>query len=212
MVSYQPGIPTGTINLDVDYINIRDNFTKADTSFGTDHVPFSSGTLQNGYHTSIHFNPISTTITNPPNNMPPNGYTTVPGIGQLFGSEINDGNSIDTALFSLTGNGILTQLTSNFLPVIAPNGYTYLPGGLILQWGRVNSITNGTVTFATANKSFPNSCFGVWTTAFWVGATVPSGVATVNIKLNTNISFDWVFNTNSGQYAGGGFFWIAVGN
>lgn len=161
MSIYQPGIPTGTVNLDVDYQNVQNNFRQLDTSFGVDHVTFSNQTAQNGYHTSIHFNPFSTTVTNPPNNQPPVVPAAVAGYGQLFSSQINDGINTDTALYFLTGGNRLMQLTRNFAPVALQNGYTFLPGGLILQWARfIASGNTGTLTFAAAGViPFPNNCF-----------------------------------------------------
>lgn len=195
---YQPGIPTGTVKLNTDYENIRNNFTRADTSFGTDHVPFSSNTPQNGYHTSIHFNPISTTATNLPNNNPPQTPPVVPGIGQLFSSQITDGYGTDTALFSLTGNGLLTQLTSNFVPNLSPtNGSTFLPGGIVLKWGFGSAAplsTNLRINFTTP---FANSCFNVILTHFknttnsfnktdyWVNAKDVNGFDLVNDNSHT---------------------------
>jgi hypothetical protein len=90
------------------------------------------------------------------------------------------------------------------------NGGILIPGGILLKFGFVNSTTNGTVTF---NTPFPNSCFNVWTNAYFIGAN-PNGAAGIAIKNTvadlTASSFKWVFNTNSGAYSG--FFWAAIGN
>ncbi len=212
MSSYQPGIPTGTVNLDVDYLNIQNNFQQLDTSFGVDHVTFSNQTAQNGYHQSIHFNPVSTTATNPPNNQPVIAPATTGGFGQLFSAQINDGINADEALYFLTGGNRLTQMTRNFQPTIAANtGTTFIPGGFILKFGRVTASANttGTVNLNTNGISFPNACFSVWTQPFYTGAN-PSGVATAAIKINTPTSFTWTFITSSGAYTG--FLWVALGN
>lgn len=161
MSTYQPGIPTGTVNLDVDYQNIQNNFQQLDTTFGVDHVTYSNQTAQNGYHTSIHFNPVSTTSTNPPNNQPPVIPSAVAGYGQLFSAQVNDGVNNDESLYFLTGGGRLQQLTRNFAPVKANNGYTFLPGGLIMQWGvstSVSSSSGSTITFPIA---FPNAVYNI---------------------------------------------------
>ena len=36
-MSYQPGIPTGFIGLNEDYLNIQNNFTELNTQFSVDH-------------------------------------------------------------------------------------------------------------------------------------------------------------------------------
>lgn len=213
MSTYQPNIPTGTINLDVDYQNLRGNFQQLDTSFGIDHLPFSDQTAQNGYHTSIHLDPISTTTSNPPNNQPVVPPATTAGIGQVFSSEINDGISIDNALYFLTGNGLLSQLTRNFLPSANANGYTYLPGGIMLQWGQVTGLSgswpggNQPLLFATGNINFSSNCFAVFTT--FIGPT-SSSTGDICIVSKSNLNFVWNF-TGSSSAAFSGFYWLALG-
>ena len=112
MSTYQPNIPTGTVDLDIDYANLQGNFQQLDTQFGVDHIPFSnsSGTPPtgiNGYHQYVHFNPFSTTTTNPPNNYPVVPGTNAPsataGFGQLFSTQSNDGINTDEILWYLSG-------------------------------------------------------------------------------------------------------------
>lgn len=171
-MSYQPGIPSGTVDLDQDYINIRNNFTQLDNQFGVDHIPFSnnSGTPPtgvNGYHTSVHLNPISTTATNPTTNYPPAVPPTTIGFGQIFGVQVNDGFGPDQTFYYLSGQGRLTQMTRNFQPVTTgnsnQNGSTFLPGGIVLQWGFATVAINTTtsILFVTNNKDFPTACFNV---------------------------------------------------
>jgi hypothetical protein len=154
MPTYNPLIPSGTVNLDEDYKNIRDNFNQANIVINVDHVPFDNTTLQVGYHKDIHFNPVSTTVTNAPNNyvtatqFPQGVPATVAGIGQLFSSSVNDGiGVVDTGLYWLTGAGKQVALTRNFVPSHAASGRTFLPGGLILQWKTVTSLVSGTTPF-----------------------------------------------------------------
>lgn len=149
-MTFQPGIPTGSVPLNQDYLNIQGNFTQLNTQFQVDHVPLTStsGNPPNGYHEAIHLVPPSTTASNPPNNYPPNGVTTTGGFGQIFAPQLNDGINSDESLYFLSGGGRLTQLTRNFTPITTTNGATFLPGGLILQWGQVSApATSGQVTF-----------------------------------------------------------------
>ena len=216
MSSYQPGIPTGSVNLDVDYLNIQGNFQQLDTSFGVDHIPFSQ-TAQNGYHTAIHLNPVSTTATNPPNNQPvdPTSYTATPGIGQVLSAQIDDGINPDEALYFLTGGNRLLQLTRNFVPVAATNGYTFLPGGLIMQWG-LQALTNsssqtGNVLFASSNINFPTNCFNISVSLISkVGGTSSSdNTLAVRSGSVTKLQFTYDYNGQGGSYTG--FFWTAIG-
>lgn len=227
-MSYQPGIPTGNVNLDVDYQNLQNNFQQLDTQFGIDHIPFSntSGTPPtgvNGYHQNIHFNPFSTTTTNPPNNYipassKPSGVpAATPGFGQLFSCQVNDGLATDHSLYWLTGGNRLIPLTRNLTPLPNTNGYTFLPGGLIFQWGRqtLNGASNetGTVVFATSNINFPNACRTVQLTLISnSGGTISSNntLSVIDTQVGTN-GFKYQYNGNGGgNYPA--FYWMAIGN
>jgi hypothetical protein len=220
-MSYQPGIPTGSIPLNQDYLNIQQNFTQINDQWEEDHVPLTStsGIPPNGYHTAIHLVPVSTPTSNPPNNQPINGYTATPGYGQIFDATINDGINTDTALYFLTGNGGLQQLTRNFVPRASANGFTFLPGGLILQWGIVTTAFSssasktGTVTFSTENMAFPNACFSVLFTMIGnssSGQTIQLDSET--IPNPTKTGFVWRFTQAPNGTSYTGFYWTAVGN
>ncbi len=210
MSTYQPNIPTGTIRLDVDYANIRGNFQQLDTSFNVDHVTFSNVSAQNGYHKSIHFNNVSTTATNPPNNYPPNGVTATGGYGQLFGAQVNDGFNPDETLFFLTGGNRLLQLTSNIVPVKSLIGYTFLPGGLLMQWGlqglTSSNSQSGTTSFPVV---FPNACLNVSATLISKPSGTTSSNNTLGIRTIVPASFVYDYNGAGGQYVA--FSWVAIG-
>jgi len=203
---YQPGIPTGRVNFNVDYQNVQNNFLQLDTSFGVDHLPFSNQSGQNGYHTSVHLNPVSTLTVNPsnPENFPPTTPTVTPGYGQLFSAQVNDGSNTDTALYWLTGGGILTELTRNLAPVVAQNGYTYLPGGIIMQWARFAAPSNsGTLLFSTNGIEFPKNCFIV----ILQGDDGTTANSNLLVTARTNLSFNFS-QLNSGKF----YTYLAIGN
>lgn len=201
---YQPNIPTGLVNLDEDYLNLQGNFQQLDTSFGIDHLPFSNNTAQNGYHTSIHLVPSST--------YPPTPPTQTSGFGQVFSATINDGVTTDQQLFYESGNGVVSQLTGS--TVGSGNGYVFLPGGIIFQWGFVagnlKSPSTGTVTFATNNIAFPNNCFNISTTCATSNGGEPNNQCTVSVNIISKTQFWWSSITTSSQQTG--FYWTAIGN
>lgn len=212
---YQPGIPTGTVNLDIDYQNLQTNFTQLNNIFGIDHTPLAVA-QNSGYHQSVHLVSQSTVASNPPNNYPPMPPPTVANIGQLFSASINDGYNTGTALFFLTGAGNIRQLTSNFTPQAAQNGYTFLPGGITFQWG-YKALPNsgfiiGAVDFADANINFANNCFSVTTTLLSRPGGTNSSNNTLSVRsdLTTKQQFTFDFNGNAGSYTG--FYWVAIGN
>jgi hypothetical protein len=191
MPNYQPNVPTGLVDLDVDYAALQGNFQAANTSFGVDHVAFDNTTAQNGYHEDIHFNPESTTATNAPNNYVagtqyPQGIpATVAGIGQLFSSSVNDAINTDTGLYWLTGGGRQIALTRNLVPILAADGVTFLPGGLILQWGTGTSSTPFTWprafgTFYACQLTVLTASANRNVTQFSAGPTAAG--ATVNVR------------------------------
>lgn len=209
MSLYNPNVPTGTVPLNVDYQNIRNNFTGLNNNYIIDHVPFDNvDATITGYHKVVHMVP---SVGAP---------ASVAGIGELYCRTINDGINNDEELFYQTGSGRIIQLTRNFVPVTtANNGRTFIAGGVIIQWGFVNgthggnSVFNGgdsgTVTFAQA---FSSACFGVQINPVYGTAPgVPSGTATVSYDLNTlsTTKFDWTFISSSAAYKR--FFWMAIG-
>lgn len=53
MSMYQPLIPTGRVQLDEDYKNVRDNFTQLNTTYGIDHYAYDNQTANNGFHNTV---------------------------------------------------------------------------------------------------------------------------------------------------------------
>jgi len=197
-MAYQPNIPNGTVNLDEDWRNLRTNFQALNTIFDKDHVPYSNNTAQNGYHKAIHI-------------VPQAAPATVAGIASIYSTTINS-ISNDQTLFYKTGAGNVIQLTRNFVPLAANHGYTFLPGGLMLQWGRQNAAGGATstslITFATLNKAFPTSCFAVWATPFYSSAPNGNGTIAIGTISATSFAYTAYFNS-SANYSG--FYWTAIG-
>jgi hypothetical protein len=197
-MTYNPGVPTGTIPLNQDFQNLQDNFTAIDNYIARNHVAFSSNTPQSGYHTAIAM-------------VPAAAPSTIAGFGQIYSTKVNDGYADDESLFYKTGEsgGIAITLTRNFLPLAAANGYTFIPGGLIIQWGVVNSpASTGTVLFTTANKNFANNLFNVQlcfqrgsssgADSFWID----------NAKTFDETQFSWRATTSGANK----LYWLAIGN
>jgi hypothetical protein len=161
-----------------------------------DHVGFNFP--NGGYHNIIHQTPQSDPVS-------------IPSIGQLY-SKLLSGN---TQLFYESSNGVITQLTGPNATLAASDGYTWIPGGILIQWGQViqsfsSGSTTGTTNFPLA---FPNGSFIVTGNPLVSFASLPSSQASVNIRSSTlggTTSFQWQFYTNSSQYIG--FTWFAIGN
>lgn len=136
-MTYQPGVPTGTVPLNQDYLNLQGNFGQLNTQWLVDHVPLTStsGSPPNGYHLSIHM-------------VPQASITNTPGYSQWYTQTVNDGINTDQILYYNTGTGNrTTQMTRNFVPVAATSGYTFLPGGFVLQWGTATFTGSFSITY-----------------------------------------------------------------
>ncbi len=175
-MAYQPNIPSGTVPLNQDYLNIKGNFQSLNTQFLVDHVPLTdtSGTPPNGYHTVVHLVPFATNPPTAPPNYPVvagvNGPTATVGYGQLFDVTVDDGINTDQALYYLSGGNRLTQFTRNFQPVASVTaGYSFLPGGLIIQWG--TAVMNTTTNFP---RTFKAGTVPVFTYGITNGGVVPT--------------------------------------
>jgi hypothetical protein len=198
MTAYQPNIPTGTVKLNQDYINIRNNFGQLETTYSTDHVPLSEPT-QNGFHKAVHM-------------VQQVAPAAVAGVGSLYCTTTNDLYDTDQVLYYQTGLDKIIQMSRNFVPLAAQNGYTFLPGGLVLQWGfetRVpSSDQSGTVTLPIP---FKNNFFNVMVSISNSANTTANGTASARITALNLTTF-----SVSTKYLGGpnfnGFYWMAIGN
>lgn len=68
MPAYQPNIPSGTVNLDVDYTNVLGNFQQLNIVYGTDHYPFDNATPNQGFHNKVT---TPAFVASPPTGLPP---------------------------------------------------------------------------------------------------------------------------------------------
>jgi len=194
--TYTPGYPPDGSSLGQTKSTIRNNLDGTFETLGIDHINNNGlpGSQPAGYHNVIHVVPQGS------NPAPITGY------GQLYSKTINSFTT-DQALFWETGNGLIQQLTTNLTPatVSVTNGYTFLPGGIILQWGEVASATKNALTPANFNITFPNNNFNLQGT---LSAGTSGGVITLT-RLSAS-QFDYFINTSSSQNLS--FFWWAIGN
>lgn len=193
-MTFQPGVPTGSVPLNQDYLNIQGNFTSLNTQFLVDHIPLTNGS-QNGYHKSIHLVPQAT-----PGN--------VSGVGQIYSKTVNDGINTDQQLFFQTGTGNRNiQFTRNFLPSVSGgNGSTFLPGGFILQWGSTTAVASSGGNTINFNFPFPNAVFSVQPTV------VTSDNSTIRFSLLNNASTSSFTTTQTNTSKFTNLYWIAIGN
>jgi hypothetical protein len=176
------------------------NFQYLQTSGSVDHnFTANTSTSQDGYHKVVHF---VNQGADP---------SAIAGTGQLYTKTISG----DQVLFYESGGGLVSQLTAkNFGGTLGanPNGWTYFPGGLVLNYGRVTGFSgswpsSGTVNFSSPNVTFGTAPFNVLTS--FLGPTSSSS-GDITITATTTSNFTWAF-TGSSSASFNGFYWWALG-
>lgn len=171
--TFTPGYPPDGSSLGQTKAPIRNNIDGTFQTVAIDHVDNngSPGAQPAGYHTVIH-------------QVPQASVATAAGYNQIFSGVpgallVNAAatpaipNNGDQQLYSLSGTGVLSQLTGKSA---AANGYAWI-GGILLQWGSGTATNTGAVIpFPIA---FPNSVFSVVCTVYNSGSAVRS-VSEVN--------------------------------
>ncbi len=184
---YDPTIPAPTDLLSDSQSDIQQNFNLANEFFGTDHVNFVAAS-NNGKHNHSTY--------------PEQGAdaNTLDNENAIYAKEVG-GVGGNTRLFlRQETNGTIIQLTGRD-PILATDGLTFLPGGILLQWGRTGAVGNGAVVM------YPQA----FSTAFNVQITTISGP--VNSEYSTqgnpgNVSF---IVSKNGAGANVAIQWVAIG-
>jgi len=191
---FTQGIPPDGSSLGNTKANIRNNLDGTYQTLSVDHYNQNSANV--GKHKFIRF-PIQAT---------PNPSTT--GANELFlfnGTSVIDGpnNLFFNAPGTTVGSTQSVQMTRNVIPIGNTNGFTWLPGAILFQWGFVTPINNsGTISF---NTSFTSACFNVQLTLSGLGVfNTPPGVTA---KSTTTFSYRYDGNA-PGTFS---FYWTAIG-
>ena len=95
---------------------------------------------------------------------------------------------------------VVSSSFNNFVNSKTANGYSYLPNGLIMQWGLQNESNIGTFPVA-----FPNACFSLIATGNLNAFVADGSVTTSYIVSNSQ------FYVRLGSDSGTLLYWIAIG-
>lgn len=193
--TYTTTVPASGNNPSVDQPSMLQNTSSISALIARDHVGFNN-TL-GGYHQVIHFNNQGS------------DPTVLAGFGQLYTKT----GSGDQQLYYKSGNNVVTQLTGPNATVPGTNGYTWLEGDILLQWGTIAVNASGsstTVTFSTSNIQFPTTCFNVTLTMINNQGNSPSANSLfVKDGSVSNTSFKIVNTSSSSSQSA---YWVAIGN
>ena len=151
------------------------------------------------------------------------------GFETLYASNLGVGADNGGQLFFVHGadaGGI--QLTGPYNPSAGYNGYTFLAGGMLMQWGFVHGTHGGNGTFNAGDSStvtfpiaFPNTVFSIQTSlnyntadgkpGYPPGTSYASVVLDYNVANTNNTTFGWEYTGNTNSYYTV-FYWMAIGN
>jgi hypothetical protein len=187
MSTYNPNIPQPTDNLSTSQGQILNNFGQLEEVFSQDHFTWDYATASyRGMHQLIDLP------------VPQSSNPSVTGTGSAFYTKAVSG--VAQAFFINSSGAIqLTGVTS-----AATNGYTFLPGGIIMQWNYISTgLSDGSsVSFPL---TFPNNCFSV----SFAGVFASNSERALWISRGSITTSGFTVRTTSG---GIGLSYIAIGN
>jgi len=207
--TYTPGYPPDGSSLGQTKATIRNNLDGTFQTLAVDHVNNNGqpGSNPAGYHTVIH-EVIQTSVDR------------ITDVNQIFsgvpGTLVVDSITTpaippngDTQLYSLTGQGGLSQLTGNSSQT---RGYQWI-GGVLIQWGRViSTASNNTENFEV---TFPRRVFSLTFGMIVTSGSTTNHVGQVYLKgafATTDApvsSFNWRQSDLSSDAVG--FYYTAIG-
>lgn len=183
-MTYNPSIPQPNDILSQSQAQIQTNFAQADTIFDVNHITFDNASVASrGKHRRVDLIRVAA----------PGSIATEAVVYQKLAS----GSS--NLFMQRDGVGTEIQLTGPN-PVIAATGTTFLPGGMIMNFGSVvGALAGNTATFATP---FPTNVFAI---TLGIGDSTVTRTATVSsITLN-----DCLIKCSTGPNT---VYYIAIGN
>lgn len=212
---YNVNIPFATNDPSVDQPDMLENTNTINTFVEQDHLgfndQFNGNANSGGWHTDIH-------LINQGTGFVP---TRITEVGQLFSKLVTMNGITSMALFFQSDTGVgasnsLTQITAPKNTVASSSGYTFLPGGIILNWGSVTGIAPVQHAFGSENFFFPypNNVFQILVTPISISQSVTTQ-ATISVcssPATTLTAFGWNYVKGSPGTDYRAFSWIAIGN
>lgn len=186
-MTYNPNIPAANDLLSVSQGDIQTNFSQANTVVAVDHYEFDNATAANrGKHKSVVL-PEDAAV------------ATAADEGALY---TKDDGTRPALYYRQESNGTEIKFTG-IDPLRATNGYTFLQGNLLMQWGKVAAPGNsGTVNFPTAFSAAPYS--------IQVSLERDSGNQSVTVDdapAPTANAFQYLSSSSGSAF----MYWIAIG-
>lgn len=198
-MSYNANIPQPNDLLSKSQADIKNNFLSANTSFGVNHTAFDVA-VNAGKHKFVEM-PIQAL----PGTLANEGslYTNTAGQSQLFYTA--DAGARAYQLTRAIDASFATFSTSTNYPAARTGqngGWTFLPGGLLLQYGLYSNSSGGGGDFVKYPIPFTSTPFSVTLTMI----RNSSNTDALYVHTVTNTQFGYR-DTSSGNP----FYWVAIG-
>ena len=191
-MTYNPNIPQADDLISESQGQILDNFTQLNDVFGKDHVKYDDATVADrGKHNQSTYKQLSA------------DPGTLTDENAIYSKDDGSGN---TRIFlQQEGPGSTVLQLSGRDPIVAVEGLTFLPGGILMQWGKVvNPGTSGTVTFPF---TFPVEVFSITMSMIRTSSSSNQSVYVNDSFAIGPASFRYTSTSSNTD-----FFWMAIGN
>lgn len=195
-MTFNPNIPSGGQTISSTTVPIQTNFNVANTAFGIDHVPFITATNQ-GRHNK------ATLIQQPSDPAAVSLCDILYTKSVSYGAPYSDTKN-ELFLRRASGDGSTIIQMSTRDPIASTNGASFLPGGVIIQWGQTSFVgsSNPAITFPEA---FPNNPFSVQITIQNSNPAVPNAWRITSLSASGFVANVQVTGATT-------MYWMAIGN
>jgi len=198
---YIPNIPQAGNTLAESQPWILANFTDLNTYFSVDHVALDAA-ANNGSHNKVGFIGVNPSAPVP---VTTEGITLIADYSAATSKYILRYKQNSVAFPADSSHA----LTNSHIPLAASIGYSYLPGGILIQWGRTAAdVVTGVQTTINFPVAFTSTAYSVQVTL--EKDNPASGTAQAANVVRTTVSttgFD-VYHSASGNHK---VQWMAIG-
>lgn len=195
--NYFPNVPNAPNDPADDQPEMQVNTLSIQNLIAVDHVGFNAivNSIPNsgGFHKVVHF------ITQ---NADPAAILT---IGQVYTKSVTFNGNTDECLFYESGGGRITQLTTVDNVLSATEGYAFLAGGILMQWGRVSGVT----TSITYSVPFSANAYSIQLTVRGSQAS-SSARSLATVATSSTVGFTMQIANNS-DFTYSLTYWLAIG-
>lgn len=204
-MAYNNAIPNATDRISDSQQPLKDNFASISTVVGINHVQFDDASGDQGKHKWLAM---------PVQAPAPTGSFLAGEVGMY--SFLNLTTSKNELYINKTNQATVTQIpsTASILSITSnpannANGWTYLPSGLLLKWGRQNVNGTGTANYIAGPGAFTKIFYVSVTTDAAGGAA--TNTATFISTTVTQLTVNGSLRTNPASNQLTWFYYLAIG-